>query len=60
MDAVAAQAGLPPTATQRAKSPVFQRWLSQRLRSADVEVNPRYGRLDPESGQILPINSTAT
>lgn len=60
VDSVAAQAGLPSTATEQQKSPVFQRWLSQRLRAADVEVNPRYGRLDPKSGQIRPINSTAT
>jgi SurA-like protein len=58
VDSVAAQAGLPSTATEQEKSPVFQRWLSQRLRSSHVEVNPRYGRLDPRSGQILPINST--
>ena len=60
MDSVVAQAGLPSTATQQEKGSVFQRWVSQRLRSADVEVNPRYGRIDPQSGQVLPINSTAT
>jgi SurA-like protein len=60
VDAVAGEAGLPSTATQQEKGPVFQRWLSQRLRPADVRVNPRYGRMDPASGQILPITSTAT
>jgi foldase protein PrsA len=37
----------------------FARWLQQRSRDADITVNPRYGRYDPETGDIVPIRSTA-
>jgi parvulin-like peptidyl-prolyl isomerase len=38
----------------------FTRWLSARLRRADVEVNPRYGRFDPAKGEVVSICSTST
>lgn len=37
----------------------FAQWLQERSRAADITVNPRYGRYDPETGDILPIRSTA-
>ncbi|MEA2447839.1 MAG: foldase protein PrsA, partial [Actinomycetota bacterium] len=32
---------------------VWTEWLSAAYRSADVKVNPRYGELDTESGQVV-------
>lgn len=40
--------------------PVYQRWLSRRIQTADIDVNPRYGRFDPKTGQVVPLNSTGT
>lgn len=39
---------------------VFETWLRDRLATADISVNPKYGRLDTATGQIVPIRSTAT
>ena len=39
---------------------VFGEWLRGRYASFDIEVNPRYGRLDETTGEVLPIRSTAT
>ncbi len=36
----------------------FGAWLQQRLASADISVNPKYGRLDAKTGEIVPIRST--
>jgi foldase protein PrsA len=38
----------------------FDKWLGDHLRSAAIRVNPRYGHLDLQSGQIMPTTSTAT
>lgn len=59
-DRLAARAGLSATASQGEKDRAFQQWFSQQLTSADIEVNPRFGRLDQRNGQIVPISSTAT
>lgn len=59
-DRLGARAGLSASATQEEKDRAFQEWFSQKLSSADIDVNPRFGRLDPKSGQIVPITSTAT
>jgi foldase protein PrsA len=37
---------------------VFGRWLRRRMAAADIQVNPRYGRLDLASGRIVPITTT--
>lgn len=58
-DAIAAEEGLGSSASQDEKNQVFQNWFMARLRSDDIEVNPRFGRLDPRTGQIVPIDSTA-
>ncbi len=37
----------------------FQKWLGDRIVAAEIDVNPRYGRLDRSNGSIVPIASTA-
>ena len=39
---------------------IFSTWLRGALSSADITVNPKYGRLDPTTGAVVPIRSTAT
>jgi parvulin-like peptidyl-prolyl isomerase len=38
---------------------VFDDWLVERYDATDIEVNPRYGRLDDETRQVVAIRSTA-
>jgi hypothetical protein len=33
-------------------------WVLDRLAHGHIEVNPRFGRLDPTTGEILPLSST--
>jgi foldase protein PrsA len=35
----------------------FQEWVTAAFEDADVDINPRYGELDPETGRI--VNATA-
>jgi foldase protein PrsA len=42
------------------QSQAFSTWLRERLAGAEIRVNPKYGRLDELSGQVLPIRSTAS
>lgn len=37
----------------------FDEWLRERYRAVHVEVNPRYGRLDLDTGEVVPVRSTA-
>lgn len=37
---------------------VFDEWLSDRYDELGIDVNPRYGRLDLESGEVVAIRST--
>lgn len=37
---------------------VFGEWFRERIGQAEVEVNPRFGRFDPSTGQVLPRRST--
>jgi len=39
---------------------IFSTWLRGALSSADITVNPKYGRLDTTTGDVVPIRSTAT
>jgi hypothetical protein len=41
-------------------SQAFTDWLGQRVAKADITVNPKYGRLNRTTGEIVPIRSTAT
>lgn len=38
---------------------VFDEWFSEQLGTTAIDVNPRFGRFDPDTGQVLPIRSTA-
>jgi parvulin-like peptidyl-prolyl isomerase len=40
--------------------PIFNVWLSGALSTADITVNPKYGRLDLTTGDVVPIRSTAS
>jgi parvulin-like peptidyl-prolyl isomerase len=37
---------------------VFEEWLRERYETLEIEVNPRYGRLDRDSGEVVAIRST--
>lgn len=39
---------------------VFDTWLREQYEAVDIDVNPRYGRLDDTTGQVQPIRSTET
>jgi parvulin-like peptidyl-prolyl isomerase len=38
---------------------VFDDWFAEQLDTIEVDVNPRFGRFDPKTGQVLPVRSTA-
>jgi foldase protein PrsA len=38
---------------------VFDDWFTEQLGTTSVDVNPRFGRFDHDTGQVLPIRSTA-
>jgi foldase protein PrsA len=38
---------------------VFEDWFIEQLGTTNVDVNPRFGRFDQDTGQVLPIRSTA-
>jgi PPIC-type PPIASE domain len=38
---------------------VFDDWFAEQLDTTTVDVNPRFGRFDPKTGQVLPVRSTA-
>jgi len=38
---------------------VFDDWFIEQLGTTSVDVNPRFGRFDHDTGQVLPIRSTA-
>lgn len=37
---------------------VFEDWMLERIAALGVEVNPRYGRFDADTGEVTPIRST--
>jgi foldase protein PrsA len=39
--------------------PVFQEWMLERLDATDIDVNPRFGRLNTETGEVVAVRSTA-
>jgi parvulin-like peptidyl-prolyl isomerase len=43
--------------TGNAAEATYREWLADAIREADVEVNPRYGELDPVTGQV--VNATS-
>lgn len=38
----------------------FSAWMQDRLRTAEIRVNPRYGVLDRTTGEVVPVRSTST
>jgi parvulin-like peptidyl-prolyl isomerase len=38
---------------------VFNDWFAEQLDATTVDVNPRFGRFDSKTGQVLPVRSTA-
>jgi hypothetical protein len=50
-DAIAAEVGGPNAAA------AVEGWLGDRLMEADIAVNPRFGVLDVETGEIRPLDS---
>jgi foldase protein PrsA len=38
---------------------VFNDWFTEQLGTTNVEVNPRFGRFDRDTGEVLPVRSTA-
>jgi len=44
---------------QQGPQDAFQIWLDKQIADADIEVNPRYGKLDPATGQVVPVSSTS-
>ncbi|HEU4355496.1 MAG TPA: peptidylprolyl isomerase [Actinomycetota bacterium] len=46
--------------TSQAAAEAFQSWMQERLQTAAIRVNPRYGRLDPATGQVVAVRSTNT
>jgi hypothetical protein len=46
-------------ATAQQRDTEFNQWLIDRLAAADIVVNPRFGRFDPDGGSISPATSTA-
>jgi foldase protein PrsA len=43
---------------QQQGAQVFDEWLRERYESVEIDVNPRYGRLDGATGQVEAIRST--
>jgi foldase protein PrsA len=39
---------------------VFAGWLAEKVRTADIRVNPRYGRLDTATGRVVAFTTTDT
>jgi parvulin-like peptidyl-prolyl isomerase len=38
---------------------VFNDWFAEQIEATTVDVNPRFGRFDSKTGQVLPVRSTA-
>jgi PPIC-type PPIASE domain len=38
---------------------VFDDWFTEQIGTTNVDVNPRFGRFDQDTGEVLPIRSTA-
>lgn len=49
-----------PQLRQQQATQVYADWFRASLASADIVVNPRIGRLDVSTGEVVPIRSTAS
>jgi parvulin-like peptidyl-prolyl isomerase len=43
---------------QELSGQAFDQWMREQLSSADITVNPKYGKFDPATGQVTAIRST--
>jgi foldase protein PrsA len=41
-------------------SRAYQAWLQGTIADSEIDVNPRYGRFDPDTGRVLSIRGTVT
>jgi hypothetical protein len=57
--AVLDERGVPEPRDPEVASEALLEWFRERLGALDVQVNPRFGRLDLETGQVEPATSTA-
>jgi foldase protein PrsA len=48
-----------PQLLEEARGEVFSNWLLQRVREAEIRVNPRYGAFDDRSGQVIPRTASS-
>jgi hypothetical protein len=48
-----------PQLIDQQSQPIFSVWLQGALSTAEITVNPKYGRLDLTTGDVVPIRSTA-
>ncbi len=39
---------------------IFNDWLRQQIENGKIEINPKYGRFDPDTLQVSRVSSTAT
>ena len=44
----------------QASGQAFNDWMGEQLATADISVNPKYGKLDAKTGEVVPVRSTAT
>lgn len=49
---------LAPGGDQQAQNQAFGAWVATAMTTAPMDVNPRFGALDPQLAQLLPITST--
>jgi foldase protein PrsA len=47
-----------PQLLEEVRGEVFSTWLLERIREAEIRVNPRYGAFDDRSGQVIPRTSS--
>jgi parvulin-like peptidyl-prolyl isomerase len=48
-----------PQLLEEVRGEVFSNWLLQRVREAEIRVNPRYGAFDDRSGQVIPRTASS-
>jgi foldase protein PrsA len=48
------------TLAQQQGTQAFDTWLTEAVKAGDVDVNPKYGRFDAQTGTVQAVTSTAT
>jgi hypothetical protein len=57
--AVLDERGIPEPREPEVANQALLEWFLERLDALEIQVNPRFGRLDPQTGQVEPATSTA-